>query len=292
MKTRLFAFILAASSYSALATSFCPIDQKGEIKPLYGYEIGSVKQEKNKAIYTLVPDSKNPFGGGPLTWTAFKNKDGKIIKIESGGEKPSQKLVDFINGQFEEKRKDSHLINEKLDKPFQIPTKETVSDAIAKAEDHPIRFGRTLELSYVGNNCVVDKISDRYFDQKKKLVMHEDLFASAKCADIKKLYSKYQSDIASCNQKFAEHDSDLNKILNSYMLGKETTGVGGGGGSPIRSIASFNDLSSVGVNQLLKKDSDALARIEKENRLCDVLTEKPLEMKDGQPKGNSTSTKQ
>lgn len=289
MKLSYFAILAALTSYSSFASTFCPIDQKGGIKPMYGYEVGEVKQEKGKTIYTLVPDSKNPFGGNTITWTAYRNKEGRITKIESGGDRPSQKLVDFVNGQFEDKRKDAQLINEKLDKPFQVPTKETVADAISKAEDHPIRFGRSLEMSYVGDKCVVDKISNRFFDQKKKLVVQEDLYSSANCGQIKKLYSKYQNDIASCNQKFAQHESDLNQLLNSYMLGKETSGVGGGGGSPMRLIASVNDLSSVAVDKLLKKDSDSLARIELENRLCDVLTEKAVEKKSIQPSHGSSS---
>lgn len=268
---------LTFSAFAKDDPSLCPIDDKGKLLPSIGYETTEIKSSPEKDIYTLSPDSENPFGGVPMIWVAYKDEQGRIVKIESGGDKPSQKVINFMNKKKTQELAINSSVQGKVDKSFKIPTKESFQQALSKAEDLPLRFGGAVEMSHIGKSCFVTKISDRMFDQKSKRVLENAVFSDVKCDSIKNLYLKFQKEIVSCSEKAESHESELAAILSSSAdISTVTSGAGGGGGAPIRSIASVVD-DSAGImpaSSYLSTGPGSQSRVLKEKEMCDILLPK------------------
>lgn len=269
---------LVATLFFTLAVnaqeSLCPIDSSGKISPAIGYEIKEVKSTKNIDVYTLAPDSENPYGGSNLIWTAHKDSLGRIVKIESGGEKPSQKLLNFVNKKKAQDIVFEEVAKKKIEKQFEMPTKDSFKATLSKPEDLPVKFGGAVQMTYEGKNCRVSEISDRVYDQKNKRVTESTVFSSSQCAEIRSLYTKYQSDINSCSDKFKAHEKELAAIKKPMgVYARITSGVGGGGGAPIRSIASVSDLGeNNGHDDILNLNlAEFKSKISGEKELCEIF---------------------
>jgi len=232
----------------ASPSSRCPVTENGK-KPLLplGFEVSEVTTSKNKDIYTIAPSQENPYGGAKQVWIAHKDQSGKITRIESGGETPSQKLI-----QYELKKRgiqlEAQLEVPKNDKKFSIPGIEDVKMAIAQPDDFSIKFGSTVEMKYSDSKCNVVEISERRYHPRDKKTDSEKLFSANKCDEIRKVYATTTDELAYCSKTKSIHSNKITQILNAdpgvggvgggsgYAPG--VGGVGGGSGEPTRDIAN------------------------------------------------------
>ncbi len=272
--TTLFLFIFFCQSAKAVSPGFCPIEKDGSLRPGYGGKIGSIKRSADKDIYTILPSDTNPYGGNPQVWVAHKDKSGRIVRIESGGERPSEKLINFELEKRKLEKEFSHTVSQKLDKENKIPTNDSIKKIFGSPGDEPITFGKAIELYYEGDNCYVGGIKEKMFDPKFKRNMEKSTFSVDRCKAIQDLYSSVQKDMNECAGKMASHEVKLDEILNNHggVITYVTSGVGGGGGSPIRSIASIIeseaniDLNTPTIPAYIK--SIASTRLGKEQEMC------------------------
>lgn len=272
-----FGFLILLSPISVFgASEFCPLDKQGKIIPAQGYEFSSIKQQDKKEIYTLTPNQENPYGGPDQIWIISKDKSGRVTRIETGGERPSQKLIDFENKQTQNTLLQNALARKKIKSSFSLPNAEAFKLALASPEDIPVRFGSVVELDHSSGNCYVSKLAHREYDQKTKRVIESVQFSVDRCEAIKNLNQKFQKDIAECSAKYKVHEVELTSLLTKpEFIGNLTSGVGGGGGAPMRSIASVSDFDGPGhFGNLLGKYKSSL---ETEKELCDIL--RPSEVK-------------
>jgi len=189
LKAILILVFFVPTTLLASPSSRCPVTENGK-KPLLplGFEVSEVTTSKNKDIYTIAPSQDNPYGGVKQVWIAYKDQSGKIIRIESGGEAPSQKLI-----QYELKKRgiqlEAQLEVPKNDKKFSIPGIEDVKMAIAQPDDFSIKFGSMVEMKYSDSKCNVVEISERRYHPRDKKTDSEKLFSANKCDEIRKVYA-------------------------------------------------------------------------------------------------------
>lgn len=206
-----------------------------------GFEVSNVTSSKNKDIYTIVPSQDNPYGGAKQIWTAHKDANGKITRIESGGESPSQKLI-----QYELKKRgmllDAHVEIPKGDKKFAIPGFQDVKMAIAEPTDFNIKFGSSVEMKYNNSECKVLEISERHYRPKDKKTITEKVFSANKCDQVRNIYASSADDLSYCTNARNSHEVKISSILNGGVGGGGgyAPGVGGGGGA----VAVTRDIAS------------------------------------------------
>lgn len=288
MKTSLFTAITLLITFTAGAATpgFCPIGKDGKVRPSHGYKVSDVKTSKLKDVYVMVPDEKNPYGGNTITWTVHKDAQGRIVRIESGGEKPSDKLISFEQEKRELESNYQKTAIKKLGDDSKLPSKDSVSKIFSSPEEEPILFGKAIEMYYEGDNCYVSGVKEKLYDPKSKRGLEKSVFSIDRCQSIGELYTQVKKDINECALKTADHNARLTQILNSN--GGQITyspGVGGGGGAPIRSIASIIETGAqINIRSAtsLPGLSDVVAsKLQKEKDLCQILA--PTRSEQGSP---------
>jgi hypothetical protein len=233
--------VFSVGSFAEESKSFCPVDSMGKPAPPFGYKITGVKNSPSKDFYEIYPSEDNPYGGGKILWVAFKDSQGRIIKIESGGEKPSPKVVKF------EVQKRALALKMQIDsssesKAFSIVGASQARAALAGPEDYPIKIGSSVEMDYQGTQCKVTKFAERFYDLKTSNPSDKVVFDYRKCDQLRDLSSRFEKETASCAEKTERHEQELAGLLNSSdrPVGL-TSGAGGGGGAPVRGIASAEE---------------------------------------------------
>jgi hypothetical protein len=259
----------------------CPLDAKGRIIPVLGYDIASVKNSANKEIYQLIPNSENPYGGSSLIWAVTKDQQGRVVRIESGGERPSQKQIAFELKKNQELFTQKNLLK-KSATSFSLPDADSFKLALGRSEDFPFKFGTVIEMAHTGSSCRVIRLADRLYDHKLQRTLERNFFSVDRCVSISNLYKKFFKDISECSEKYKLHELEIAAISNdSTIIGNITSGVGGGGGAPIRSIAS-----------LMESDREAVfqSTLEVEQALCGRLA--PTNRPESHKPSSSSSTRQ
>lgn len=282
-------FFLFAVTYSfvlnASTDSYCPLDSTGKkITPPIGYALVTVSTSKVQDILQLQPTEENPYGGKNQIWIAHKDSQGRIVKIESGDHKPSQKVINY------ELKKRKHALRNSIpikgeEGPYTVPGIKEAKMALAQPEDFPIRFGSSLEMDFSGGDCRVSKLAERYYDPKSKKNIDKLVFNSNKCDSVRDLYSKLNREINACSDKLSSYEADIISLINSDNNSINSTaiapGVGGGGGAPVRSIASVSDFSKpnmyndnyVSMASYLTSGAYGLkSKIYREKDFCNILS--------------------
>lgn len=244
----------SALSFGANTYTYCPLSSNGKtVKPPMGFTLVPVTSSKSQDVYHLKPTDENPYGGNAQIWVAYKDSQGRVVKIESGGQKPSQKVVNYELKKREYALK-NHFPVKGGEERYTVPGIKEAKMALAQPEDFPIKFGASIEMNFSGNECQVSKLSERYFDSKEKNNVDKVVFNSNKCDSVRNLYSKYEKDITTCTEKLVAHESEIVSLLNAEDRGDIqkafASGAGGGRGSPIRSVAS----SEVNSHQSSRED--------------------------------------
>lgn len=271
-----FALILSLSA-NAVTPKFCPISKDGKVRPSHGYKTVEIKPGKDKDVYTLAPSDNNPYGGNTQVWVAFKDKQGRVIRVESGGERPSEKLIAFEQEKRGVEKEYSNKVSNQIDSGFKVAAKESIKQIFASPQEDPILFGKAVEMYYEGDNCYVGKVKERLYDPKSKRNLEKDLFSIDRCQSIDQLYSEVKKDINECAIKSASHNSKLAEILNNHggQITYVTSGAGGGGGSPIRSIASIieseGQMNIGSATDLSGMSNVVTSKLQKERDLCRVF---------------------
>lgn len=245
LKTLIVIITMAPSLLFASTGAHCPVEENGTKPRLpMGYEISSVSTTKDKDVYTIAPSQDNPYGGAKQVWTAYKNPQGKIIRLESGGDFPSQKLIQY------ELKKNGMLLNARIDAPkgnkkFSLPGVEDIKMAIAEPSDLLIQFGSSIEMKYSNSDCRVTDVAERFYQPNEKKAVSNKVFSVDKCESIRKVFATYEDDLNSCSDTKRAHQFKISKILNGGAGGGGgyTSGAGGGGGSPIRDVANASSNS-------------------------------------------------
>lgn len=242
LKIALSVALFIPSILLASPTSRCPVTDGGTKPRLpMGFEVSEVSSSKSKDVYTIVPSQDNPYGGAKQIWTAYKDANGKIIRIESGGESPSQKLI-----QYELKKRgillDAHVDMPKGDKKFAIPGFEDVKMAIAEPTDFNIKFGSSIEMKHNNSDCSVLEISERHYSPRDKKTVSEKVFSASKCDQVRNVYASSSDDLSYCSNAKSTHEIKISNILNGGVGGGGgyAPGVGGGGGA----VAVTRDIAS------------------------------------------------
>jgi hypothetical protein len=125
-------------------------------------------------------------------------------------------------------------------------------------------------------------MKDKLYDPKVKRKLERTVFSLDRCSSISNLYSQVQTDLKECQDKSTKHNQKLAEIMNNHggQITYVTSGAGGGGGSPVRSIASIIESEAqmnLRSDSLIPNFSEVtISRLQKETDLCQVLAPAPL----------------
>lgn len=272
---------------SLWATAFCPLNEKGDLELPFGYEITSKKSSQSSDLITIEPSKNNPYGGQKQIWKLHRDTQGRIVKIESGLNLPTAQLVQFEieKRKSEQRRKDAFSDPSYALVPNLSDLQKLSFDPIMK----PIKYGGSIELTHESGECAVKAISEKVFDPAQKTSIENPLYDESFCPKIEKAFANMSKDIQECSDKSDREKHLLAQIRNSpsqtmvahsslpdeidRKIGRTTTGMGGGGGSPAigRSIASIQTHdSSFDMHSHLMTKGDSNLNMRDLNKICET----------------------
>lgn len=270
---------------SLLANTLCPINQKGDVKLPFGYEIQSKKSDKAFDLITLIPSKGNLYGGTKQVWKVHKDSSGKITKIESEISAPLQQVVQHeIDRRKFLAEEENALSNTNSDDSI-LPSAKDFLSLSANSINRPVKYGGIIEMAHENGNCYVKKMSDKVFDPSQKIALEQTIYNDDDCTKINKAFSSVEREILECTNADKKHKEIVARIGNSpnenlansnsfdnsiLQKGSTVNGAGGGGDSPLRMPASISmpDDKPIYLSGLLFASENQAFNLKQISQIC------------------------